>query len=299
MKVRATVAGIAVATVLGLLIFFGSRNLRYFDAALIGYAAGTIFLAFGVTYRYAVWASSPPARRFLIRGWQAFLSFRNFRRMPAAVPRSLLAYLGFQRFIGARSRSRWIAHQLIFWGVVMATLITFPLSFGWFAFLSDTAAGPEYTIQLFGVRTISFDSLSVFGWLLFHGLDIAAVLVIAGCGYFLWRRFRRREATTGQRFAYDFVPLLALVAISVDRAAADVLELAAGGPRLRVPGRPAHGGGRPHADVHPVREVLPRHPAAGERGGGGLQARGDRKATACTTAGAAGSRSTRGPSSPT
>jgi hypothetical protein len=219
----------------GASIYAGSRGLRYFDAAVIGYAAATIFLAFGVTYRYAVWASSPPARRYLIRGWQrehgrhhdprhggaapdgvqAFLSWRNFRRMPGAVPRSLVGYLGFQRFIGERSRSRWIAHQLIFWGVVLATLITFPLSFGWFAFLSDTAAGPDYTIHLFGVGTVSFDSMSPLGWLLFHGLDVAAVLVLAGCGYFLWRRFRRREATTGQRFAYDFVPLIALVAISV------------------------------------------------------------------------------------
>jgi nitrate reductase gamma subunit len=49
----------------------------------------------------------------------------------------------------------------------------------------------------------------------FHGLDIAAVLVLAGCGWFLWRRFRDREATTGQRFGYDFFPLIGLVAISV------------------------------------------------------------------------------------
>jgi hypothetical protein len=41
------------------------------------------------------------------------------------------------------------------------------------------------------------------------------VLVIAGCGYFLWRRFRHKEATTGQRFGYDFFPLVGLVAISV------------------------------------------------------------------------------------
>lgn len=214
-KVRATAAGITVSIGLALLIFFGSRQLRYFDAALIGYAAGTIFLVFGVTYRYAVWASSPPAKRYLIRGWQAFLSWKNFKRMPTAVPRSLITYLGFQKFIGARSRSRWIAHQLMFWGVVLAVLITFPLSFGWLAFLSDTATGPQYTIHVFGLRTLSFDAYSLLGWLLFHGLDVAAVLVIAGCGYFLWRRFRRREASTGQRFAYDFIPLLALVAISV------------------------------------------------------------------------------------
>ena len=49
----------------------------------------------------------------------------------------------------------------------------------------------------------------------FHLLDIAAVLVIAGCAYFLWRRLRDREVQSEQRLGYDFVPLIALVAISV------------------------------------------------------------------------------------
>ena len=193
----------------------GSRGLRYFDAALVGYATATVFLAFGVVYRYAVWVSSPPARRYLRRGWQAFFSWRNFRRLPTAVPRSVLGYLGFQTFLRARGRGRWLAHQLVFWGVVLATLITFPLTFGWLAFLSDTATGPGYTIYVLGFRTVSFDALSLLGWVVFHGLDIAAVLVLAGCGWFLWRRFRHREATTGQRFGYDFFPLIGLVAISV------------------------------------------------------------------------------------
>lgn len=211
----ASLLGAGAAIFVAALIFLGSRSLRYFDAALLGYAAGTVFLTFGVTYRYVVWASSPPARRYLLRGWQALLSWRNFRRLPTAVPRSLVTYLGFQTFIGARSRSRWIAHQLMFWGVVLATLITFPLTFGWLAFLSDTASGPGYTVYVAGLRTFSFDALSLLGWVLFHGLDIAAVLVIAGCAYFLHRRFTQREATTGQRFGYDFFPLVSLVAISV------------------------------------------------------------------------------------
>ncbi|HEX8134984.1 MAG TPA: MFS transporter [Actinomycetes bacterium] len=131
------------------------------------------------------------------------------------MPRSLVTYLGLQTFIGARGRGRWIAHQLLFWGVVLATLITFPLTFGWFAFLSDSATGPHYTIYFLGFRTLRFDALSLLGWVIFHGLDLAAVLVLAGCGYFLWRRFRHREATTGERFGYDFFPLVGLVAISV------------------------------------------------------------------------------------
>ena len=210
-----SVAGGVAAVVVALAIYAGQPGLRYFDAALVGYATATVFLAFGVVYRYAVWVSSPPARRYLRRGWQAFFSWRNFRRLPTAVPRSVLGYLGFQTFLRARGRGRWIAHQLLFWGVVLATLITFPLTFGWLAFFSDTATGPGYTIYVLGFPTVSFDALSFLGWVVFHGLDIAAVLVLAGCGWFLWRRFRHREATTGQRFGYDFFPLIGLVAISV------------------------------------------------------------------------------------
>ena len=79
---RASLAAAAAAAVTAAAIWLGSRGLRYFDAALVGYATATVMLAFGVVYRYAVWVSSPPARCYLRRGWQAFLSWRNFRRLP-------------------------------------------------------------------------------------------------------------------------------------------------------------------------------------------------------------------------
>lgn len=211
----AFVAGTGTAAVVSLAIYFGSRNLGNFDAALIGYATATIFLAFGVAYRYAVWVRSPPARRYLIRGWQAFLSLRNFLRLPALIPRSLVSYLSFQTFLARRGPGRWLAHQLVFWGVVLATLVTFPLTFGWIHFEAVSTEPVAYRMFVWGLGTFTFDPLSILGWLTFHVLDIAAVLVIAGCGYFLWRRFRDREVVSVQRFAYDFVPLIALIAISV------------------------------------------------------------------------------------
>jgi hypothetical protein len=115
LTVRASLAGAAASAGVCAAIWFGSRGLHDFDAALVGYAVATVFLAFGVAYRYTVWVSSPPAKRLFLRGWGAFLSWRNFRRFPTAVPRGLATYLGLQTFIGARSRQRWIAHQLVFW----------------------------------------------------------------------------------------------------------------------------------------------------------------------------------------
>ncbi len=45
-------AGAAAAAGTAAPIWLGSRNLRHFDAALVGYATATVMLAFGVVYRY-------------------------------------------------------------------------------------------------------------------------------------------------------------------------------------------------------------------------------------------------------
>jgi hypothetical protein len=210
--VRASIAGFTAALVLMLLVYGGSNALRNFDAALIGYATATILLTFGVVYRYAMWVQTPPTWRYLVRGWKAFFSLRNFRRFPSMVPRGLFWYLGLQTFIKKRGTGRWLAHQSLFWGVVIATLMTFTLAWGWVHF--EATASQDYEMFIFGVKIITFEPFSVLAWITFHGLDLAAVLVIAGCGYFVWRRVRDRQATSGQRLGYDFVPLVALIAIS-------------------------------------------------------------------------------------
>ncbi|GGY60415.1 TMEM165/GDT1 family protein [Streptomyces omiyaensis] len=212
---RAVLAGTAVSVLLILAIVFGSRLLRDFDSALLPYAVATVFLAFGVAYRYTVWVSAPGARRLFRQGWRSFFSVANFRRAPTALPRMIATYLGFQKFLGARSHARWAAHQLLFWGCVLAALITFPLTWGWFTFTSNTGDGPGYEMRIWGIKVLGFNALNIIGWLMFHGLDIAAVLVIAGASYFLWRRMKDRGAVTGQRFAYDLIPLIALIVISV------------------------------------------------------------------------------------
>jgi hypothetical protein len=65
----ASLAGAVAAAVTAAAIWLGSRNLGYFDAALIGYATATVMLAFGVVYRYAVWVSSPPPGATCARIW--------------------------------------------------------------------------------------------------------------------------------------------------------------------------------------------------------------------------------------
>lgn len=200
---------VAVALALGAL---GSGGLRWFDAALAGYLLGTLFAIFGTVYRYCVWLRRPPTARLNRRGWEAFRrgGVRNLARLLGLVPTNLVG----QTFIRHRSTSRWIAHQLVFWGCVLAALVTFPLVFGWLHFESVGQDPARYRAFIAQFGTFTFDSGSIVGWLMFHALDIAAFLVLAGVFLFLGRRVRDPGALAVER-ASDFLALAGLFAVSV------------------------------------------------------------------------------------
>lgn len=202
---------IAVAIVVAL-TFFGSGELVWFDAALVGYLFGLVFAVFGVVYRYAVWLRRPPTAMLNRRGWDAFRArkARNAAALPALVGTQLLA----QTFILRRSRMRWLAHQLIFWGCILAALITFPLTLGLLHFESVGQQADRYQVYMSRVGTAEFDADTIMGWIIFHGLDIAAVLVLAGVFIFLRRRLHDPGALAVERSG-DFLALAGLFAVSV------------------------------------------------------------------------------------
>ncbi len=212
---RERLIGGMAALVLVALIWLGSNQLANFDSALIGYAVGIVALTYAVVMRYARWLRMPSTGRYWRRGWQLTTSWSSFRTLPGLLPRAIAGQLLLQGFIRRRGWVRWIGHQCLFWGVIGATLITFPLVFGWLAFKLEPGTQEMYRMWVFGFPTITFDSTSFLGWSLFHALNYTAVLVIIGCAIFLWRRFRDRAAIAGQRFGYDMVPLLMLIVISV------------------------------------------------------------------------------------
>src|SRR6516164_2327595 len=141
---RAVAWGLVAVAVAVVVVILGSGGLRWFDAALVGYLFGTLFAIFGVTYRYAVWLRRPPTARLRRRGGEALrrrdLRAGNLRLIPGLVAGNLLAQL----FIRRRSRLRWVAHQLVFWGCVLAAAVTFPLVFGWLHFESVGQNAREY-----------------------------------------------------------------------------------------------------------------------------------------------------------
>lgn len=202
--------GVAVAVVLAL-TFVGSDGLVWFDAALVGYLFGIVFAVFGVVYRYAVWLRRPPTAMLNRRGWDAFRQrkLHNAAALPSLVATQLLT----QGFIRRRSRTRWMAHQFVFWGCVLAALVTFPLTMGLLHFESVGQQADRYQVFVSRVGTVDFDAESIAGWLIFHALDIAAVLVLAGVFIFLRRRLRDPGALATERSG-DFLALAGLFAVS-------------------------------------------------------------------------------------
>jgi NNP family nitrate/nitrite transporter-like MFS transporter len=203
------VAGLAAAIVVG------SRNLQHFDAALVGYTFATLFAAFGISYRYAMWLDRPPTRMYWRRGWQAFFSRRALGGNTLSLGRRALVEFAANAYIFRRGRLRGLAHWLIMWGCVLAAAITFPLVWGWIHF--ETVPGDLHTYRtfVFGIATQDFPVESLLAFVIFHGLVWSSFLVIAGVMLAFRRRMIDHGAVAVQQFGQDILPLLLLFAISV------------------------------------------------------------------------------------
>ncbi|MDP8922418.1 MAG: MFS transporter [Chloroflexota bacterium] len=200
------------ALILVALIYAGSRGLKDFDSALVGYAVGTVFAAAAVTYRYTRWLGRPPTWRYFRAGWVNFLSWRNFRRYTTLIPRAWWTDIFAQTFILKRGFGRWFAHMAIFWGVLLSCAISFPLTFGWLRFTYVDAG--TYQLWFFGIPTFTFPIETTIGWVLYHALDFTSVLLIAGLLVAMWRRVTDAGLLVTQRFGFDLLPLVLLFAIA-------------------------------------------------------------------------------------
>jgi hypothetical protein len=196
-------------------IYVGSRAFRDFDPALVSYAGASVFAAFGIGYRYAMWLRRPPTRLYWRRGWELFLAPKDLPRNLVELLRMFVNSVVAQRFIERRSRTRWIAHWFIAWGCLLAAAVTFPLSFGWVRFETLPDSQASYRAFVFGVHVFTFPLDSPLAPLIFNVLDVAAVMVLAGLFFAFYRRGRDRGALAVQQFASDMLPLAMLFAVSV------------------------------------------------------------------------------------
>lgn len=214
-RIKAAAWGVLATVLLVVLIVAGSRNLAHFDAALVGYTFASVFAAFAITYRYAMWLQRPPTALYWRRGWQVFFSRPFLRRNLRAWFERTLSEFALNTFIWRRGRRRWLAHWLIMWGCVIAALITFPLVFGWIHFETPPGDFEHYQVFVFGFTTLTFAIDGWLGFVIFHGLVWAALLVIPGVMIAMYRRMRDHGAGALQQFGEDFLPLILLFAISV------------------------------------------------------------------------------------
>ncbi len=214
-KLAAGAWGVAATAVLAALIVVGSRNLNHFDAALVGYTFASLFAAFGITYRYAMWLRRPPTRLYWRRGWSVFLTPRLVgANLLEAGRRFVLSFVA-NRFIFRRGRLRGAAHWLMMWGTVLAAAITFPLVWGWIHFETVPGRFDEYRAFVFGFAVADFPVQSTAAFVVFHGLVWAALLVVAGVMLAFRRRMVDHAAVALQQFEQDVLPLVLLFAISV------------------------------------------------------------------------------------
>ena len=213
--IRATLWGLLAAALVVAGILLGSRGLKDFDTALVPYAGASVFSAFGLGYRYAMWLQRPPTRMFWFRGWEIFLKPSRLPANLLLLSQKLFSNFVLQSFIARRGLARWAAHWLIFWGCVLAAAVTFPLSFGWIRFETLRTSQERYQAFVFGLPVFQFRLGSLLAPLVFHVLDISAVLVLAGIAIAMWRRARDRGALAVQQLSADLMPLFLLFAISV------------------------------------------------------------------------------------
>jgi hypothetical protein len=214
-RVRAALCGLISTGVLAILIYAGSRRLANFDAALVGYTFATLFAMFGITYRYSMWLQRPPTAVYWRRGWQVFLDPRHFGRNLVEFARRLGVGFGLNSFIFRRGWQRGAAHWLIMWGCFIAAAITFPLVFGWIHFETLPDDLDWYQAYVFGFPVFMFPIHSAFAFFVFHGLVWSSFLVIGGVMIAMKRRMIDHGAAALQQFGEDYLPLIALFAISM------------------------------------------------------------------------------------
>ena len=206
----------SVAAVIGLAasVVLGSRGLQNFDAALVPYLAGTLFAAFGIVYRYAVWMQRPPTRRFWRRSVELVFSRRALGMARTAAWRGVRDIAG-QAFIFRRNGTRGLAHVLLAWGCLTAFAITLPLTFGWVHFTLQDGSTTIYQAHLFGFHVASFPLGSFLAFNVFHALNWSAVMVLAGVAYFVRKRMTDAALISTQTFEFDWMPLILLAVVSL------------------------------------------------------------------------------------
>lgn len=215
---NAALAGAAVGLV-STLVLVTSWTYLEFDPALFVYAEALVLSLALTVFRCTVWLHRPPTKLAFRRAWEVVVEAGSTRRLGGArlgqLIRRCISYFGFNAFVWKRGRHRWAAHWPVMLGCLMAMSVVVPLICGWVWFETAPDDFHDYQVMLFGIHVLT---MPVDGWLafmLFHGLVWAAIPVVVGVGFALWRRSHDRGDGALQTFEHDLAPLWLLLAIAV------------------------------------------------------------------------------------
>jgi nitrate reductase gamma subunit len=211
---KALLIATAVSALTIVFVFYGSRKLQNFDAALVTYLFGTIFAFFGIVYRYSVWLQRPPTWMYFKRSLQFLFTGKILSHL-WFLGKESVGNIVVQKFIYPRSKYRWFAHFCIALGCISAFAITIPLTFGWIHFTLAPNSISIYEAHFFGFKMMDFKIGSFLAFLIFHALNWSSWLVIIGSVYYLRRRLTNPGLIATQSFEGDLLPLILLIAISV------------------------------------------------------------------------------------
>jgi nitrate reductase gamma subunit len=211
---KALLIATAISALTIVFVFYGSRKLQNFDAALVTYLFGTVFAFFGIVYRYSVWLQRPPTWMYFKRSLQFLFTGKIVSHL-WFLGKESVGNIAIQKFIYPRSKYRWFAHFCIALGCISAFAITIPLTFGWIHFTLAPNSISIYEAHFFGFKIMDFQIGSFLAFLIFHALNWSSWLVIIGSVYYLRRRLTNPGLIATQSFEGDLLPLILLIAISV------------------------------------------------------------------------------------
>ncbi|WP_078428330.1 MFS transporter [Alkalihalobacterium alkalinitrilicum] len=202
-----------VVLVLIFTMWIGTKQFTHVDMMLFGYLISSFVFAIGLTVRICSWVIRPATHQVIKRTIKNLKTRKRQKRNVKAIAKTLVDNIIFQKFIFKRGIYRGIQHWLVAWGCIGSFGITFGLTFGWVHF---SLVDPEtYQIVVFGIPTLQMAANGLFAELVYNGLNITALMVLAGVVMMMIRRAKDKNVQVGQRFEFDLFPLYMLLAVTV------------------------------------------------------------------------------------
>lgn len=202
-----------------ILSFIGTRMFTHIDLNLYGYAVGTFVFIGGFFYRFIAWGERPPTKILIKKGVK--LLFRK------STVKTSIEHLATYRFIWNRGIYRWAQHILIGGGCIIASMVTFPLVFGWMYF--TMALNGYYTIVFMGMDLMQVKADGFLTFFFFNALNLTSFMVITGASMAIYRRMKNMQARAEQSYFYDYLPLHLLLFVSITGIALTFMNVFLGG----------------------------------------------------------------------